>query len=121
MKVIQNDSPPVTHEFMATLEFRAVKQFRGLSQQQRLRKAHNAVDYIRPLHAAAVLLMAMSKPELIAKSREDHDKMGNMLMLLLEGEKTTRAILEIMKSAQIRLASALANVEPPDDGTAAAS
>lgn len=115
MHVVENKRTPAKHADIASMEFKAVKQFRGLTHDERVRKAHAAIDRIRPIHVLAVEALAKSKPELVAMVRNDFDTMAPLLMAFAEAKDTARAVMEILGSAEVRLATALANVEPDPD------
>jgi hypothetical protein len=88
-----------------------------MTQDQRLMNAHACIDRVRPFHALAVELLALTRDELIAKVREDHETFGDMLLDFTEAVGDARAILELCSSAEIRLACAVANVELGADAT----
>jgi hypothetical protein len=110
--------PPATVAEIAAFEFGAIKEFRGLTKAERLRKTHSIADGVRAMAVLAAEIVAMDKPKLIAKVSEKYDVLGALLMEFAEAADDAKALLEIIQSAEARLAVALAVVEgdpPPDD------
>lgn len=108
---------PATHGEIAALEFAPAKELRRLSKTARLTKSHEMVDRVRPMLVLAAEIVAMKKEKLIALVDEDHKTFGPFLMDLAHAGKDAEALAGIIRTAEIRLAVALANVEPDEDGT----
>jgi hypothetical protein len=110
LKLVPNGRPATVQE-IAQLEFRASKFFRGLSQRERIKKTHDIIDRMRPMAVLGAEIAAMSKPELIAKVDEEYETFGPFLMQLAHTTADAKALLDVLSSAECRLAVALANVE----------
>src|SRR6266508_1132774 len=121
LSVIENNSPPATHASIAALQFSDVKLFRNMTQAQRLKKSHDIADAVRPVAVLAAELLAIDKAELVAKVKTEYEVLGPMLMWLAHGAENARCMMNIIKSAEARLAIALANVEPDTDAEGAAN
>jgi hypothetical protein len=65
--VATKKATPATHAQLAAMEFAAIKQFRGMSQIQRHKKAHAIVERVRPMMVLAVECVAMEKAELVER------------------------------------------------------
>jgi hypothetical protein len=115
MRVIKADRTPATVEAIAALQFAAVKQFRGSTQEERIRKAHALADRIRPTLVIACELVGLERAELIDRVEKNYEVLGPALMALAHAREDAKAILEILASAEVRLATALANVEAEED------
>jgi hypothetical protein len=100
---------------IAALEFSAVKQFRGLTKVERLKRVHAVTDDVRVLAILAAEIVAMNKPELIAIAREKHEELGPLLTKLKQGKEDAGLLVQLIGSAEIRLAVAFANVEGDED------
>jgi hypothetical protein len=72
-KAIEDKSESATVAEIAALEFAAVKEFRGLTKMERLKRVHNDV---RMLAIVAAEIVAMDKPELVAAAKEKHEQLG---------------------------------------------
>jgi hypothetical protein len=105
---------PVTQAQLAQLEFRALKQFRNLTKDQRVQKIHDTVDRVRPMAVLASEILAKEKPDLVKLVDEQHDKFGPFLMELAHAHTSAKGLLDVIGAAEIRLAVALANVEEDD-------
>jgi hypothetical protein len=95
----------------AQMEFRALKLFRNMSQDERLRQSHGFVENIRPMVVAAGEIVVMTKADLITKVEAGHDVFGEMLLDLGNTKEDAKAILDVISAAEARLVVALANVE----------
>ncbi|MDB5599355.1 MAG: hypothetical protein JWN71_1399 [Xanthobacteraceae bacterium] len=102
---------PATVDQIAAMDFAAVKEYRGLTKVERLKKLHRAADYVRALAVIASEIVAMEKPELVAKVDDKYEQFGPFLMELAHAKDTARELMEMIGAAEIRLAIALANVE----------
>jgi hypothetical protein len=113
MHLINTPKTKSTVKSIVALEFAAVKEFRGCDKAKRLTKSHNMIERLRPMLVLAVELMALTKPELVEKleSEEGHAVFGPFLMQLADAADTAKAVHELLHSAELRLASALAVVE----------
>jgi hypothetical protein len=111
---------PATHAQIAALEFGLARPFRKMSQKQRIRKAHDLVNRLRPWAVIALETVAFDKQELIDRVAEGYDDLGPMLMHLARAGEDARALLDLIRSAEVKLAVALANVEPDEDEPPAA-
>lgn len=109
------DSEPASVSQLAALEFAAVREFRKYSRNDRLRKAHGIVDSLRPITVIALEIIAMDKGELIRRVRKQYDTFGPFLAELSQATDAASSLLDIVKSAECRLAVALANVEGAGD------
>ena len=98
------------------MQFAAVKEFQGLSKEERIGLAHDKIELMRPYAVIAGEILAQDKDNLIATVRANHDLWGPFLMGLAEASETAQALLEILHSAECRLAVALAFVEGDDGG-----
>jgi hypothetical protein len=118
MSVKTRKGTPATIKSIAAFEFAAVKEFRNLSKVERLRNAHGLVDRVRPMAVIAGEILAVPKEELIAKVADGYEILGPCLMQLADAKDDARALMELIGSAEVRLAVALANVEG-DEGDGA--
>jgi hypothetical protein len=59
--------------------------------------------------------VSVSRPELIDRVEKNYEALGSALMPLAHAREEAKAILEILASAEVRLATALANVEAEED------
>jgi hypothetical protein len=57
----------------------------------------------------------VDKAKLIAMVEKAHDEFGPGLKLLADAKEDARALMELIGSAEVRLAVALANVEGDED------
>jgi hypothetical protein len=126
MRVIENKSPPLTHTQLAAFDFAAVKVFRGMTRQQRVRRMVRMVRNVRHLAAFATGVLAFDKAELVENVRKDYATHAQLYLALIDGKEQAREIMQIITNAETtRLAVATAYVEnefelPPDDGGEAA-
>lgn len=102
---------PATIAEMAQVEFRALKALRGLSHQDIAEKFGNVIEFLGPMTVAAAEVVALEKPELIAKVGDHYDVFGPLLMQLAEATKDAKLLVDVIQAAECRLAVALANVE----------
>lgn len=100
---------------IAAVKFAAIKEFRGRTKMERLKRVHGIVDDVRALATVAAEIVAMNKEELIAKTSERYDQLGPLLMQLAHGRDDACLLMELIGSAETRLAVALANVEGEDE------
>ena len=109
---------PVSVSQLAAMEFKGAKDIAAMSKDERLRKIHGLVDNVRPMAVLAGELMAFDKDELIAKVAANIELHGPFLMALAHAGDDLKALQNIVMSAEMRLAVALANVEgdPGPDG-----
>jgi hypothetical protein len=98
------------------MEFAAVREFRGLTQEQRIKKAHAIVDRVRPMAVLAIEVVSMEKSDLIEAVEDKYEIFGQFLMDLADATKQARSLLEVISAAECRLAVALAVVEGDDNG-----
>jgi hypothetical protein len=110
---------PATHTEVARLEFRALKQFRHLTKTERIKKIHDTVDRVRPMAVLASEILTKQKPELITLVDEQYDKFGPFLMALAHARNDAKALADVIGAGEVRLASALANVEDDEDANRA--
>jgi hypothetical protein len=96
---------------LAQIEFRALKFFRGLCQRDRIEKTNDIIDRMRSMAILGAEIAAMSKPELIAKVEKEYKTFGPFLRQLAHTTADAKAFLDVIRSAEGRLAIALANVE----------
>jgi hypothetical protein len=120
MHVVETGKPmPATAAQIAELEFAAVKGLRAMNKVQRLVHVHMLMDELRAMTVIASEILACEKDELIAKTNREYETFGPCLMELAKAGDTAKAVLNILQSAEMRLAIALANVEgdeePPQD------
>jgi hypothetical protein len=108
-------STPLTQERLAAFEFESVRCFRHMSKEGRHRRAHDLVDAIRPMAVLAAEVCALEKHELVKKVEEHHGEWGPFLMMLAEAGKEAGALLDLLAAAEMRMAVALAIVEPNQD------
>lgn len=102
---------PATVAEIAQVEFRALKALRGLSRQDINAKFRDLIGFLGPMTIAAAEIVAMEKPELIARVDEHYDVFGPLLMQLAEATNAAKLVVDIVHAAECRLAVALANVE----------
>ena len=117
MRLVHARKPPTAKEIaeeaqkFAQMEFRALKLFRNMSQDERLRQSHGFVENIRPMVVAAGEIVVMTKADLITKVEAGHNVIGEMLLDLANTKEDAKAILDVISAAEARLVVALANVE----------
>jgi hypothetical protein len=70
---------------IAAVEFAAIKEFRGRTKVERLKRVHDITDSVRVLAAIAAEIVVMNKAELIARVKEKHEELGPCLMELAHG------------------------------------
>jgi len=109
------DSKPATHAEIAILEFAPVKEMRRLSKTARVKKSHAMVERVRPMAVLASEIISMKKAELTARVAEKYEDLGPCLMYLADAGEDAKALAGIIRMAEMRLAVALANVEPDAD------
>ena len=98
---------------IAAIERPAAEALRRLSKPERQRNVNTIADDVRDAAAISIEIVAMSKAELIAAVKKQHDIWGPSLMILAEAVTSARNLAELINDAQYRLASALAVVEGP--------
>jgi hypothetical protein len=113
MRLIKTPQTPATVDSLAAMEFAAVKDFRKYDKTERLTKSHKMIEDLRPMLVLAVELMALDKAELVDKlaSDEGHATFGPALMWFAHAADKAKAVHELLHSAELRLATALAVVE----------
>ncbi len=112
LKLIKNrKEKPATIAQIAAMEFAAMKEYRGLTKVERLKKIHGVTDDVRALAVLSCDILAMDKSELIKKVSDKYEQFGPFLMQLAYAKDNARALLELIGTAEVRLAVALANVE----------
>jgi hypothetical protein len=117
LRLVHARKPPAAKEIaeeaqkFAQMEFRALKLFRNMSQDERLRQSHGFVENIRPMVVAAGEIVVMTKADLITKVEAGHNVIGEMLLDLANTKEDAKAILDVISAAEARLVVALANVE----------
>jgi hypothetical protein len=104
-------SKPVSEPHIAAIEFSAVKELRLLPEQERRKMAHSLIDRIRPLAAAAAEVIAMEKQELVGQAAKDPEVFSLLLRELAKAVADAEAALEVIRSAEIRVASSLATIK----------
>ena len=104
MKLVESgpQGPRATIPEIAAIEFAAVKQLRRLSKRARLKKAHEIVGRVRPMVLLAGEIMAADKAQLISMVEEAYDEFGPALMLLANARTDARALVEIIRAAEVR-------------------
>jgi hypothetical protein len=101
------DGSAATVEEIAAVEFAAMKQFRGLTRAERLRKIHD----VWPMAALAIEIVGLNKSELVARVAEKYESFGPALMRLAHAADRAKVQLDLISAAECRLAVALAVVE----------
>jgi hypothetical protein len=113
------DSPPVTIEQIAAIEFKPVKEFARLSEAKRDERLREMSTTVYQLAGFAMEIHTKRKDELVKVVREQYADLGSWLMTFHNAANDAKALAELIEGAEVRLLWALAVVEsepPPDDG-----
>jgi hypothetical protein len=114
--VIDNPpKPPATTAQIAALEFAAIVEIAKLPKEKRIKNIHGLCDRVREVSVIAGEIVSQGKPELIQTVSARLDIFGPSLMELAEAGDAAMALVEIIRSAETRLAVVLAVVEGGDD------
>jgi hypothetical protein len=97
-------------EEAATIKFAAVKEFRAMTKQQRLKNVHGILDNLRLVAMIATEILVLKKKELVAKAGANCEAFGSLLTSLPAAASEARALLEVINAAEGRMLVALANV-----------
>jgi hypothetical protein len=111
---VTNPGKPASVTEIAALEFAAVKEFRGLTKVERLKKVHGFADNVRALAVLSVEIVAKDKTELIAVVTAKYEEFGPFLMQLANARDNASLLMDLIASAETRMAVALANIEGED-------
>jgi hypothetical protein len=115
------EAEPVTIDEIASVDFKSVKTYFTIPEDQRLHNADVLIDQIRPMAILAVELFAFDKLELIAKVSSAPDLWGFCLTALGETTDALKALQDIVGAAEARMTIALANIEGVRDPAATQS
>ena len=102
---------PVTIARLASIEFPAIRELRGMTKVRRLKKLHSIADDVRAMAVIASEIVAMDKAELVANVDDKHEHFGPFFMQLARAGACARLLADLIVSAEVRLAVALAVVE----------
>jgi hypothetical protein len=108
------DGPPATTEQIAAMEFEGVKRIARMSKQDRKQSLHAMADRVYKAVQIASDFLVLDKPEAIDLVRKNYDVFGPSLMELAYSADDARALFEIIRSGEVRLAVALAVIEGDD-------
>jgi hypothetical protein len=108
---VTRQEAPATEDQIAALEFPAIKQFRAMSKAKRAERALELTNEVYKAVQIALETMSRDKAEIVAMVRSNHDLWGGALLEFAESGRAAAALLEIIQSAEARLAVAVAVVE----------
>ncbi len=112
LKVVDGaPEPKMTVGELAAFEFKGVREFKGLSEKQRKRRAWIKADHIYRMAQLALTIVAMEKEELVTCVRKNYDTMAPALADFTQAGICAETIREIIISAEMRLAVALAVID----------
>jgi hypothetical protein len=114
----RTNEPAATVEQIAAFEFKAVTKIAKMSKQKRIENLRALADSVYKMSVIAAGLVTHDKDALVKLVAEKHDIFGPWLMEMNKAADQAQALVDIIKSGEIRLAVALAIVEgpePPDD------
>jgi hypothetical protein len=78
---------------------------------QRVERVRKIFAGIYPLAVLALEIVAHDKDELIERTRKHYETFGPSLMMFTEARGDAKAVMDMIRSAELRLAAALAVIE----------
>jgi hypothetical protein len=111
LQLVPSKATPATEIEMAQLEFRALKVIRNLSKDERLTRAHELVECVRPMTVIAADVVAMTKAQLAKDVEDKRDLLVRMQSDIARVKDDAKAIIDLLWAAETRLAIALTDVE----------
>ena len=109
------DDPTVTVEQLAAFEFKGVRELARMPEKERVQHVRDQCDDIYKVGIVALGILAQEKDKLVS---DHYETVGPWLMALTHAAEDTQRFADVIQSAEIRMAVALAIVEgdePPDD------
>ena len=107
----RHDSPAATVTELAALEFGRVSDIASVTQEQRVEFLRAGATRVYQMAVLAAGFLAMDKAEAVKKVADQYDIFGPALMNFACAGNDARILLDLIKSAEVRLAVALAVVE----------
>jgi hypothetical protein len=110
--------PTITHEQLAAQDFEPVPEFVGLSDA--VKKIHEQkLDDVSIVSRMSLHLLGLTKAEIIKNMREmaldtDMAEADEMLQTFVNGRELAECLVEMITAAEVRFASAMANVYAED-------
>jgi hypothetical protein len=98
---------PVTVAQIGAVSFSAIPELAAQTQATRITCAHNLARQVRTAAVIAAEIVAMDKPNLVARVGEETETFAHILIKLTDAVATARALVEIMHAAELRVSSAL--------------
>ena len=93
----------------AQAEFRALKIIRGLSKDERFTRMDEILGLVRPMTIVAGEIVATTKDQLTEDVVEKRDLFVQMRSDITRAKDAAKAIVDLISTAEARLASALTN------------
>jgi hypothetical protein len=112
-----NDCPPVTDAQFAAIEFRAVKGIAALSEAKRKQHFRALARQVCEMAWICGEMIALDKEKAVEIVRKDYELFSETLLALGDARGRAEELLQILRSAEARLAVCLAVAE---NGPAAA-
>jgi hypothetical protein len=124
MRKAKSKKPGITHAQLAAQPFEPVKEFVDLNSNLEMKERHEAkLQDIAVVSRMAIHRLGLPKTELIENMRKMVAENGGspksadeMLKCFVTGRELTKVLLKLIETAEIRFASAMANVFD-EDGT----
>jgi hypothetical protein len=117
--VIEGGKKAATVEQLAAMQFGAIGRIARMPKAKRLKNLDDIAMNVRAFSLVAVEILVHDKAKLVELVAKDYDRFGPWLMELAHAAEDAEVLLNVLQSAEARLAVALAVVEgggEPDDG-----
>jgi hypothetical protein len=108
-----------TVEQIAAMQFGTVARIARMPKAKRRKNLDDIAMNVRAFSLVAVEILVHDKAKLVELVAKDYDRFGPWLMELAHAAEDAEVLLNVLQSAEARLAVALAVVEgggEPDDG-----
>jgi hypothetical protein len=117
--VIEGGKKAATVEQLAAMEFGAIGRIARMPKAKRLKNLDDIAMNVREFSLVASEIIIHDKAKLVELVDQNYDRFGPWLMELANAAADAQVLLNVLQSAEARLAIALAVVEgggEPDDG-----
>jgi hypothetical protein len=107
--------PPATVAQMAAVEFKSVTRLVGMPQVEREKAVRNIVKTVYQAAQIALEIVTKDRGDLVSVVVENYSTLRPLLMDFARAGDDAQVLLELIRSAESRMAVAMVKGNPPED------
>ena len=107
--------PPATVAQMAAVEFKSVTRLLGMPQVEREKVVRNIVKTVYQAARIALEIVTKDRGDLVSVVVENYSTLRPLLLDFARAGDDAQVLLELIRSAESRMAVAMVKGNPPED------